>query len=63
MNTEPGSRSPVPETSSNPSPVVFCTLLKNSSGYPFLKILDFSQLLIADTPMNFFLSKNSVYNL
>ena len=57
MNTEPGSRSPVPETSSNPSPVVFCPLLKKSSGNPYLKILDFSQLLIADTPIIFFLLK------
>ena len=32
-------------------PVVFCPLLKKSSGNPYLKILDFSQLFIADAPM------------
>ena len=34
-----------------PPPVVFCPLLKKSSYNPYLKILDFSQLLVADTPM------------
>ena len=34
-----------------PHPVVFCPLLKKSSGNPYLKILDFSQLFIADAPM------------
>ena len=29
----------------------FCPLLKKSSGNPYLKILDFSQLFIADAPM------------
>ena len=37
-----------------PPPVVFCPLLKKSSYNPYLKILDFSQLLVADTPMIFF---------
>ena len=46
-----------------PPPVVFCPLLKKSSGNPYLKILDFSQILSADTPINFFLSKNFVYIL
>ena len=31
---------------------VFCPLLKNSSGNPYLKILDFSQLFIADEEKN-----------
>ena len=43
-------------------PVVFCPLLKKSSGNPYLKILDFSQLLVAYTHMNFF-SKFFVYIL
>ena len=43
-----------------PPPVVFCPLLKNSSGYPYMKILDFSQLLV--TPWIFF-STNFVYTL
>ena len=30
-----------------------CSLLKKSSGNPYLKILDFSQLLVADTPIKF----------
>ena len=33
-------------------PVVFCPLLKKSPGNPYLKILDFSQLMVADTPKN-----------
>ena len=37
--------------------VVFCPLLKKSSGNPYLKILDFSQLLVADTRMIFFSKK------
>ena len=40
-----------------PPAVVLCPLLKISLGHPYLKILDFSQLLIADTPMNFFCQK------
>ena len=32
-------------------PMVFCPLLKKSLGNPYLKILDFSYLLVADTPM------------
>ena len=39
------------------TPVVFCPLLKKSLGNPYLKILDFSQLLVADTPMILFLQK------
>ena len=35
-------------------PTVFCPLLKKSSYNPYLKFLDFSQLLVADTPMKFF---------
>ena len=35
-------------------PMVFCPLLKKSSEDPYLKFLDFSQLLVADTSMNFF---------
>ena len=31
--------------------MVFCPLLKKSSGNPYLKILDFSQIFIADAPM------------
>ena len=38
-------------------PVVFCPLLKKSPGNPYLKILDLSQLLVADTPMHFFLQQ------
>ena len=38
---------------SNPS-TVFCPLLKKSPYNPYLKFLDFSQLLVADTPMKFF---------
>ena len=38
-----------------PPPTVFCPLLKKSSANPYLKFLDFSQLLVADTPMKFFL--------
>ena len=34
-------------------PTVFCPLLKKSSYNPYLKFLDFSQLLVADTPMKF----------
>ena len=34
-----------------PPPVVFCPLLKKSSGNPYLKILDFSQIFISDDPM------------
>ena len=33
-----------------PPPLVFCPLLKKSSGNPYLKIIDFSQLFIADAP-------------
>ena len=33
------------------SPVVFCPLLKKSSGNTYLKLLDFSQLYIADAPI------------
>ena len=40
-----------------PPPTVFCPLLKKSSYNPYLKFLDFSQLLVADTPMNFFFRK------
>ena len=36
---------------------VFCPLLKKSSYNPNLKFLDFSQLLVADTPMKFFFRK------
>ena len=32
-------------------------LLKKSSYNPYLKFLDFSQLLVADTPMKFFFRK------
>ena len=35
-------------------PTVFCPLLKKSSYNTYLKFLDFSQLLVADTPMIFF---------
>ena len=35
----------------DPPPVVFCPLLKKSSGNQYLKILDFSQLFIADAPI------------
>ena len=37
-------------------PVVFCPLLKKYSGNPYLKILDYFQLFIADAPMSFFLN-------
>ena len=33
------------------TPVVFCPILNKSSGNPYLKILDLSQLFIADAPM------------
>ena len=46
-----------------PTPCGFCILLKKSLGNSNLKILDFSQLLVADTPMNFSSSKNFVYTL
>ena len=39
---------------STPPPTVFWTLLKKSLADPYLKFLNFSQLLIADTPMNLF---------
>ena len=35
----------------DPLPVVFNLLLKISSGNQYLKILDFSQIFIADAPM------------
>ena len=38
-------------------PYVFLPLLKESSYNPYLKFLDFSQLLVADTPMTFFSRK------
>ena len=34
-----------------PLPPVFCPLLKKSSHDPYLKFLEFSQHLVADTPM------------
>ena len=40
----------------------FCPLLKRSSAYLYLKIIDFSQLLVADTHMNF-VFQNSVHPL
>ena len=43
---------------STPHPTVFCPLLKKSSDDPYLKFLDFSQLLVADTPKKIFLSRN-----
>ena len=43
----------------SPPPVVFCPLLKKSLGNPYLKILDFSQLLVANTPMNFFMGREN----
>ena len=42
---------------STPPPTVFCPLLKISSYNPYLKFLDFSQLLVADTPMKFYFEK------
>ena len=39
--------------------VVFCPLLKKSSGNPYLKILDFSQLFIADAHMKIKINKFS----
>ena len=41
----------------HPPPTVFCPLLKKSSCNPYLKFLDFSQLLVAETPMKFFFRK------
>ena len=38
----------------HPPPTGFCPLLKKSAYDPYLKFLDFSQLLVVDTPMNFF---------
>ena len=37
----------------HPPPTGFCPLLKKSAYDPYLKFLDFSQLLVADTPMKF----------
>ena len=42
-------------------PVVFCPFLKKSSGNPYLKILDISQLCIADAPMKTKKQKNWFY--
>ena len=44
-------------------PSVFCPLLKKSSDDPYLKLLDFSQLLVADTHMIFFFQKFSLHPL
>ena len=45
----------------HPPPYGFLPLFKKSSSYnPYLKFLDFSQLLVADTPRKFFFSKNFV---
>ena len=41
----------------------FCPLLKKPAYNPCLKFLDFSQLLVADTPMKFFsLEKFSLHH-
>ena len=45
-----------------PTSVVLCPLLKKTSGNPYLKLLDFSQLLVAHTHM-IFSFKNLVYIL
>ena len=42
-------------------PKVFCPLLKKSPDDPNLKLLDFSQLLVADTSMIFFSPKFSLH--
>ena len=42
-------------------PCGFCPLLKKSLGNPYLKILDFSQLLVADTPMKLFTPSDSIF--
>ena len=44
-------------------PVFFCTLLKKSSGNPYLKIIDYSQLFIADAPMKKTNPKFLIYHL
>jgi len=41
----------------------FCPLLKISSYHSYLKFLDFSQLLVADTPLWIFFSIKFVYTL
>ena len=41
----------------HPPPTGFCPLLKKSAYDPYLKFLDFSQLLVADTPIKFFFRK------
>ena len=38
----------------NPPPTVFCLYSNNLLDDPYLKFLDFSQLLVADTAMKFF---------
>ena len=52
--------SPIRTGGESISPTVYCLSLKKSS---YLKFLDFSQLLVADTPMKFFFLKNLVYTL
>ena len=44
-----------------PLPVFFCPLIKKSSGNPYLKIHDFSQLFITDAPMKKKNQKNWYY--
>ena len=44
-------------------PMVFCPLIKKIFRQPIPKILDFSQLLVTDTPMKFFFDKFCLHPL